>query len=1129
MDRRPFSLSAPIVLLLAAAVLPAVGADDDTRPGYRTREVAGWTVHVGADLIAGRKSELDTALALLDKQLAEVVKVVPAPAVDELRKTPLWFSPEYPGVPPRAEFHPDAGWLRSNGRNPDMARAVEFTNVRIFAKETDRMPNFVLHELAHAYHFRVLGRDRADVIAAFERAKAANLYGRVERHHGNGRPNTFEAAYAMTDPAEYFAETTEAYFSRNDFFPFTREELRAHDPRMFAVLEEAWGVKPARDGRGDAPAPAAREVTGTAAGEADLAAYEKTIKPLLGARCQACHGALKQESGLRVDTAAALRAGGDSGPALVPGDAAVSLILARVSDPDPATRMPPEGEAEPLGSAEVAALAAWIDAGAHGPADEQPEPDPRQHWAFQPRLRPELPAVSLPAWRGRVRNPIDAFLAHDHERHGLLPQPEAPRHVLVRRLYLDLVGLPPAAEDMSALLADDAPDWYERLVDRLLADPRHGERWGRHWMDIWRYSDWWGLGDDHRNSQKHIWHFRDWIVESLNADVPYDEMLRQMLAADELYPDDPSRLRATGFLARNWFSWNRTQWLDETVEHVGKGLLGLTLNCSKCHDHKYDPIRQQDFYAMRAFFEPHHVRLDVVPGEPDLARDGIPRVFDAWPDAPTHLFVRGEESKADTSRSIPPGVPEALRFGALTIEPVPLPKAAWQPARQPWVIETHLAAARRSLADTRQALEQAAPADVAARQASVDVAAAELLAVERRAEAAHAAWAAEDDPAAAHAARAAECAAAAVRAERAVAVAKARQSLAAVERKHAQPAAGTPGDGKELQAARDALAKAEQAAAEPDGLFTPFVGATWSATHFRGSTGKDPAPSFLATSTGRRRALASWITDPRNPLTARVAVNHLWMRHMGRPLVTTTFDFGRKGNAPANPALLDWLACELVEGGPGGSPWGMKHLHRLIVTSAAYRMTSSTRDAGENVRIDPDNRLLWRRDAIRLEAEVIRDCMLALADTLDPTMGGPPVTADQQPQSRRRSLYFFHSSVDRNALLKTFDVADVKECYERDRSIVPQQALALANAGLVHDAAARIAARLAGGDDATFLERVFLAVLGRAPAAAERVTCGEALDAWRQLGRDGVPAADDPARALVAWALLNHNDFVTVR
>lgn len=1112
-----------VALVLTLTAVPITASADDVRPGFTTREIAGWQVHVNEALLTNPESGLDAALGLLDKQLAEVVRVVPAPAVAELRKTPLWFSPEYPGVPPRAEFHPDAGWLRNNGRDPAMARAVEFTNVRIFAAETDRMPNFVLHELAHAYHFRVLGRDRADVIAAYERAKAANLYGRVERHHGNGRPNTFEAAYAMTDPAEYFAETTEAYFSRNDFFPFTREELRAHDPRMFAVLEDAWGVKPA-------PAPAPREAAAAPAPEAALADYGRMIKPLLAARCGACHGALKQESGLRLDTAASLRAGGESGPALVPGDAAASLILARVSDPDPATRMPPEGEAEPLGSAEVAALAAWISAGAPAPSDEQPDLDPRQHWAFQPRLRPEVPPVSLPAWQGRVRNPIDAFLARDHERHGLLPQAEAPRHVLVRRLYLDLIGLPPTPEDLAALVADDAPDWYERLVDRLLADPRHGERWGRHWMDIWRYSDWWGLGDEHRNSQKHIWHFRDWIIESLNADVPYDEMLRQMLAADEFYPDDPSRLRATGFLARNWFSWNRTQWLDETVEHVGKGLLGLTLNCSKCHDHKYDPIRQQDFYAMRAFFEPHHVRLDVVPGEPDVTRDGIPRVFDAWPDAPTYLFVRGEEAKADTSRSIPPGVPEALEFCALTIEPVPLPKAAWQPARQPWVIETHLAAARRALADAQQALEKPAT-DATTRRHDVDVAAAELRAVEQRADATRAAWTAEDDPTAADAARsAADRAAAAVRAEREVAVAKARRALAAAEGRQAQAAAsGKPGDGKDLQAARDALAKAEQAAAEPDGPFTPFVGTKWSATRFRGSAGEDPAPPFLATSTGRRRALATWITDPKNPLTARVAVNHVWMRHLGRPLVTTTFDFGRKGNAPANPALLDWLASELVEGGPGSRPWAMKHLHRLIVTSAAYRMSSSTRSSGANVRIDPDNRLLWRRDAIRLEAEVIRDCMLALAGTLDPAMGGPPVPAGEQPQSLRRSLYFFHSSVDRNALLKTFDAADVKECYERDRSIVPQQALALANAALVHDAAGRIATRLGGGDDMTFVERAFLAVLGRGPDDAERAACAEALEAWRTLGRDGVPAVDDPARALVAWALLNHNDFVTVR
>ena len=325
----------------------------------------------------------------------------------------------------------------------------------------------------------------------------------------------------------------------------------------------------------------------TAAPDAAQAAYVDTIRPLLAERCFACHGGLRQEAGLRLDTASLMAAGGDTGPAVVRGDSAASLILARVADPDPTTRMPPEGEGEPLSEVQVAALSAWIAAGCPAPADEKPEADPRDHWAFRPRVRPETPVVADTAW---VNNPIDAFLAAAHERAGVAPQPEAPRHVLVRRLFIDLIGLPPQPEQLAAALADSSPDWYERLVEKLLADPRHGERWARHWMDVWRYSDWWGLGDQLRNSQKHMWHFRDWIVESLNADVPYDEMVRQMLAADELHADDPARLRATGFLARNWFLFNRTPWMDDTVEHVAKGLLGLTMNCAKCHAHKYDPV-----------------------------------------------------------------------------------------------------------------------------------------------------------------------------------------------------------------------------------------------------------------------------------------------------------------------------------------------------------------------------------------------------------------------------------------------------------------------------------------------------------------------------------------------------------
>ncbi len=226
-------------------------------------------------------------------------------------------------------------------------------------------------------------------------------------------------------------------------------------------------------------------------------------------------------------------------------------------------------------------------------------------------------------------------------------------------------------------------------------------------MDVWRYSDWWGLGDQLRNSQKHIWHWRDWIVESLNKDTPYDEMIRLMLAADELHPNDLERLRATGYLARNYWLFNRPQWMEETVEHVSKGFLGLTLNCSRCHDHKYDPIQQADYYRFRAFFEPYHVRMDVVPGEADLAKNGIPRAFDGLPDEPTFLYVRGDERNPDKSQVIAPGIPSLLAFDELRIEPVELPVDAWQPERRVWVRDAYVAAAKSGVSSAEAALRQA--------------------------------------------------------------------------------------------------------------------------------------------------------------------------------------------------------------------------------------------------------------------------------------------------------------------------------------------------------------------------------------------------------------------------------------
>jgi hypothetical protein len=257
---------------------------------------------------------------------------------------------------------------------------------------------------------------------------------------------------------------------------------------------------------------------------------------------------------------------------------------------------------------------------------------------------------------------------------------------------------------------------------------------------------------------------------------------------------------------------------------------------------------------------------------------------------------------------------------------------------------------------------------------------------------------------------------------------------------------------------------------------------------------------------------------------------------MGRPLVATVFDFGRKGALPDHPELLDWLASELVEGsvdGPSPNVWSMKRLHRLIVTSAAYRSTSSIAGNPEGVRLDPDNRTWWRREPIRLESEVIRDGVLALAGTLDARLGGPPVPAAEQAASTRRSLYFVHTDPDRNSFLTTFDGAGVKDCYERERSIVPQQALALANAGFVHDAAARIAARIAPSaaltDDATFLDRAFRTILARPASAAESEACVGALAQWRSVEPVPADGAVEPARVHVVWALLNHTDFVTLR
>lgn len=1098
--------------------------------------------------------------------------------------------------------------------------------------------------------------------------------------------------------------------------------------------------------------------------------YVKRVKPILASRCISCHGVLKQEGGLRLDTAASAIKGGDSGAAIVPGDPKASLLLERISAPHESERMPPEGE--PLKAEQIAAIQSWVSQQAPYPADEKPERDPHDHWSFQSVVRPTIPQLEHPTseqarWQ---YNPIDALISAEHRQRGIRPQTEASRRVWLRRVSLDLVGLPPSIAELDAFIADQSPEAYEKVVTRLLESPQYGERWGRHWMDIWRYSDWWGLGAEVRNSQKHIWHWRDWIIESLNADKPYDQMLREMLAADELYPNDLDRLRATGYLARQYFIFNRTTWMDETVEHTSKSMLGLTLNCAKCHDHKYDPLSHVDYYSMRAIFEPYQIRTEMIPGQMDYEKDGIPRVFDAHLEEPTYLHIRGDDLNPDKSRSIPPAVPAILVSDRLklAIEPISLPPEAPYPGLRDFVVEAHRTTARQQVETARSAVDSAEQklreSESAARAASASAVAdarlpsntpapalfhdnfatprpelweqltgnwlyengrivqsqtgptraalrlkqlppndfearlkyipggggtwksvgiscdvtdagnellayvsavagqqksqiafkqsgdyvyppnafqscsvelhqphdillrvrgtllnvsfdgkhsvafrlpstlsrqsgrlelfafyatAEFLSFELYPLPPETKLVEDADPAkvnpstgplpldqaqltltiakkAHHAAQThlasiearakadqavhghrqtvsagpsndttldtqamKSIALAASQSELALAVARADEAFSRAKLARLQAPADKVEDlEKKVASAKTTLEAAVKAMETPKESHTPIPGAKKTQEDYQNRNADKPFP---ASSSGRRTAFAKWLTDPRNPLPARVAVNHIWTRHMGKPLVPTVFDFGRNGAPPTHPALLDWLASELVE-----QNWSMKHLHRMIVLSETYRLSSSSADVNDaTLTADPDNRFYWRMNPLRMESQVVRDSLLSLAGDLDLSMGGPSIAINDET-SRRRSLYFVHSHNDHQKFLSTFDDASVLDCYRRAESIVPQQALALENSEFVTTMASKISQRLEDSrpdiTDGDFIRAAYSTILAVEPTSDEQATMSEILNRLTELARGkNRPNPQAIARATVVQTLINLNDFITIR
>lgn len=799
--------------------------------------------------------------------------------------------------------------------------------------------------------------------------------------------------------------------------------------------------------------------------------YEVDIKPLLKERCYACHGALKQKAGLRVDTAAAMRQGGDEGDILARDH---SLLIERVITTDKQDRMPPEGEGSMLTAEQVAKLRSWIAAGAPGPAEEKPEADPRAHWAYQP-LRSSGKSM-------------DALLAARLAAQGLKPQPEAAPELWLRRVYLDLIGLPPTPPQIAAFLKDTSAPARQRVVDHLLAAPQYGERWARHFMDIWRYCDWYGLGGQLRHSQKHLWHWRDWIVESLNADKGYDRMIVQMLAADELAPEDRANLRATGFLARSYYLFNRTTWLDETIEHTCRAFLGLTMQCVKCHDHKYDPIEQTDYYRMRAVFEPLHVRLDPWEGEADLEKNGLPRVYDLHLTQPTYRHVRGDEKNEDKSKPLPPGIPQVLEFASFQPAEVRLPPASARPVLLPFVLQDHLRAADQQLAAASQSNDAAGIKLAGLRLAMV--------------QAVYAADLAKGDK----------------RVAQAAALAEARYQLAKAEGDLAKAKAAPRSKEKEkdiarkIKTAEEALNKAQKNAANPGDTYTTLP------VSFKAQEGPEESTNaavqaYPETSTGRRLALARWIADQRNPLTARVLVNHVWTRHFGVPLVADVGDFGRRSPRPLHQDVLDTLAAGFMRSG-----WSLKHLHRAMVLSDLYRRSSSNAGAdAATLAADPDNLHLWRMNPRRMESQLVRDSLLHLSGRIDLALGGASIDPARAETSPRRSLYFIQNADVEHRFLAVFDNSNVLECYRRNESVVPQQALALTNSQLSRDCAEALAGSLAKLNETAFIEQAFFAVLGRAPLPAER-----------QAGREGLQALGQN-RSLFLQALFNHNDFVTLR
>jgi len=766
--------------------------------------------------------------------------------------------------------------------------------------------------------------------------------------------------------------------------------------------------------------------------------FEREVRPVLATHCYKCHGADKQKGGLRLDSIAAAVAGGESGAAVVPGKPEESLLVDAINHGS--FEMPPTGK---LKDAEIDALTAWVKMGAPWPGGDEPPPaavdrsavtdEDRAFWSFQPVADPPVPNVEHGGW---ARNPIDHFIFDRLRAEELGPAPEADRVALIRRITFDLTGLPPTPEEVAAFAADPDPLAYEKLVDRLLESPRYGERWARHWLDLVRYAD----SDGYRQDayRPNAWRYRDYVIQSFNDDKPYDRFVLEQLAGDEIAPHDPDVVVATGFL-RHWpYEYNQRdvvgQWteiLNDVTDVTGDVLLGMGVGCARCHDHKFDPIPQKDYFRLQAFFAPLLPRDDLPLATPEQVAK-YEADLAAWEATAAEIRAKVEaiegpaRKKAEDQQvaMFPPEIQEMMRkpVGERTPYEHQLAELAHRQVINEW--ETRL--------DTRIPKEQK-PEWEALRK--------ELGEHEKR------------KPAPL---------------PKAVLVSDAAPTA---------PPVVIPGDrkGEELEPA-----------------FLTVLG------------GDAAKPEPLPTSTGRRTALARWITSPDNPLSTRVIVNRVWQHHFGRGLVATSSDFGRLGEPPSHPELLDWLTSRFLVGG-----WRFKSLHRLLLTSAAYRQSAFHPEAAACLLRDPENRLLWRWNTKRLAGEQIRDAMLAASGELDLAPGGPAV----DPSRPRRAIFTKQIRNTPDPLLYAFDTPEgYGSVPERNVTTTPTQSLLMINGEWTLERAKSFAARLrkSAASDSDAATAAYRLALAREPAPADVAAAVGFLDRQRQ-GRSedalGTPVA----------------------